>query len=129
MVETKLNSHSSETIRRSHFKLGWVRLMKVFLICFKQPSILVLHFSKQKEIRGGRGCSTAVEHMPRNFVVKGLIPFGCWTFFFFLSFASCLQQRSVLNQLHFPVGCESSKNGRLAEFPGAEQALLAQNGF
>ena len=34
----------------------------------------------------GRGCSTAVEHSPCDSEVEGLIPAGCWAFFFLLPF-------------------------------------------
>ena len=66
----------------------------------------------------GHGCSTAVDHMPRNQEVVGVDAAGYWAFFL-LSFPTFLQQWSVLNQV--PQGgaslkgcCESNKNGCLA---------------
>ena len=47
----------------------------------------------------GCGCSTTVEHTPRNLEVVGLNPAGCSFFFFFLSLSTFLHQWSVLNQV------------------------------
>ena len=42
----------------------------------------------------GRGCGTAVEHMPCNQEVVGSEPVGGWTFFLLQSFPTFLYQRS-----------------------------------
>ena len=83
-----------------------------------------------------RGCSTAVEHMPRNLEVVGLNPARCWAYFllffsFLLSLPTYLHKWSDLNQvpqggatLTVCIERKIEKNGCLSELPGAKQAQI-----
>ena len=86
MAENKIKTKNVSTLSKK------LEIKTRGKICF------ILHdfaFTMKFPLLLGSGCGTSVEHTPRDRVVVGSNPAGCWAFFF----SSLSYQECVLNQV------------------------------